>query len=131
MKAKRVYIAGPMSGHAHFNVPAFLDAQKKLKAKGLEPVLPVDLDIPEERKQLMASKDGLDPAPRSWAELLSEDLKLIGDTGIEGIVVLPGWQYSKGAKLETYFGRLLGLEIVHYPSLKKVSRKSLQRAHGV
>lgn len=132
MKAKRVYTAGPMSGHAKFNVPAFLAAQKDLIEQGFDAVLPVDLDIPAERRQLLKSKDGLDAHPsRSWAELLSEDLKLIGDTHVEGIVVLPGWQYSKGAKLETYFGRLLGLEIAHYPSLKKVARRDLQRAHGI
>lgn len=130
MKAHCVYIAGPMSGHPQFNVPAFLLAQEDLFRRGFDAVLPVDLDIPAERKQLLASKDGLDPAPRSWAELLAEDLKLIGDAGVEGIVVLPGWQYSKGAKLETFFGRLLGLEIVHYPSLKKVSCKTLNVAHA-
>lgn len=123
---------GPMSGHVAFNVPAFLAAQKFLESeKGLDAVLPVDMDIPSERKQLLASKDGSEPGPRSWATLLSEDLKLIGDTGVEGIVVLPGWQYSKGAKLETFFARLLGLEIYHYPSLKKVSRRDLQKAHGL
>jgi Domain of unknown function (DUF4406) len=131
MKANRVYIAGPMSNHPKFNVPAFLSAQKDLIQRGLDAILPVDMDIPSERAQLLASKDGSEPGPRSWATLLSEDLKLIGDTGVEGIVVLPGWQYSKGAKLETYFSRLLGLEIVHYPSLKKVSRRDLQRAHGI
>jgi len=131
MKAHRIYIAGPMSGHPQFNVPAFLDAQKDLIRREFDAVLPVDLDIPAERRQLLKSKDGLGASVRSWAELLSEDLKLIGDTGIEGIVVLRGWQYSKGAKLETYFGRLLGLEIAHYPTLKKVSRRDLQRAHGI
>lgn len=131
MKAHRIYVAGPMSGHPQFNVPAFLYAQEDLIAKDFDAILPVDLDIPSERRQLLASPDGLDAAPRSWAELLAEDLKLIGDTGVEGIVVLSGWQYSKGAKLETYFGRLLGLEIVHYPSLKKVSHRDLQRAHGI
>lgn len=131
MNAHRVYIAGPMSGHPKFNVPAFVAAQKNLVAQGLDAILPVDMDSPAERRQLLASKDGSEPGPRSWATLLSEDLKLIGDTGVEGIAVLPGWQYSKGAKLETYFSRLLGLEIVHYPSLKKVSRRDLQRAHGI
>jgi hypothetical protein len=131
MKAHRIYIAGPMSGHPQFNVPAFLSAQEDLIERGLDAILPVDMDIPAERRQLLKSKDGMDSTPRSWAELLSEDLKLIGDTGVEGIAVLSGWQYSKGAKLETFFSRLLGLEIVHYPSLKKVSRRDLQRAHGV
>lgn len=132
MKAHRVYIAGPMSGHPQFNVPAFTNAQKDLiNNHGLDAVLPVDLDIPSERKQLLASKDGSEIGPRSWATLLSEDLQLIGDTGVEGIVVLPGWQYSKGAKLETYFSRLLGLEIVHYPSLKRVSDRDLKKAHGM
>lgn len=131
MKAKRVYIAGPMSGHPKFNVPAFIEAQGDLQERGFDAVLPVDLDVPAERKQLLASKDGSEAGPRSWATLLSEDLKLIGDTGVEGIVVLPGWKYSKGAKLETYFGRLLGLEIRHYPSLKKVSSRDLVKAHGI
>lgn len=131
MKAHRIYIAGPMSGHPKFNVPAFLEAQKDLIKQGYDAILPVDMDIPSERRQLLASVDGSEPGPRSWATLLSEDLKLIGDTGVEGIAVLPGWKYSKGAKLETYFARLLGLEIVYYPSLKKVSSREFQRAHGI
>lgn len=131
MKAHRVYIGGPMTRIPQFNVPAFLNAQKHLISKGRDAVLPVDMDIPSERRKLLASPDGLGPAPRTWAQLLSEDLMLIGDTGVEGIVVLPGWQNSKGAKLETYFGRLLDLEIVHYPSLRRVPDHVLQGAHGL
>lgn len=131
MRAHRVYCCGPMSKIAQFNVPAFLAMQKDLIGQGFDAILPVDMEVPAERQQLLESKTGMDPSPRSWAELLAEDLKLIGDTGVEGIVVLRGWQHSRGAKLETYFGRLLGLEICHYPSLKKVSKRDLQRAHGI
>src|ERR1017187_9594164 len=129
---ERIYVAGPMSKIPQYNVPAFLTAETDLIGNGFDVALPVDLNIPHEVKKLLSCKTGTEPATgRIWEELLSEDLKLIGMTGVEGIVVLKGWQYSRGARLETFYGRLKNLNIKHYPSLRKVSDRELQVAHGL
>jgi hypothetical protein len=121
-----------MSRIPFYNVPAFLDAKVDLEGRGVDVELPVDLDRPEEVKLLLASPTGTEVATgRTWAELLSEDLQLITRTERDTVVVLKGWQRSRGARLETFFARLEGLDIVHYPSLRKVSDRELQVAHGL
>ena len=134
-QTKRIYLAGPMSGLPQFNFPTFDAAAKNLRSKGWDVVSPAELDDPKTRAAALRSPDG---APGSgatngetWGDFLARDVKLIADEGIEGIICLTGWQRSKGARLETFIGRLIGLDIVHYPSLRKVSDRELQVAHGV
>jgi hypothetical protein len=124
---KRVYIAGPMSGLPQFNFPAFYAAAEALRACGYDVVSPAELDDAEDKGAAMASKDG-NPAhaARSWGDFLARDVKLLADgvviqntyEPIDGIIFLPGWEKSKGAKLEAFVGVLKGLdfatlELVH------------------
>jgi len=96
-----------MSGIAQFNFPAFVAAAKALRERGFEVVSPAELDDAEDKGVAMKSKDG-NPADakRSWGDFLARDVKLLADTGIQGIVFLPGWRKSKGAKLEAFVGLL-------------------------
>lgn len=108
---KRIYIAGPMSGLPQFNFPAFYAAAEALRAVGYDVVSPAELDDAEDAGAAMASKDGSpESAKRTWGDFLARDVKLLADTGIQGIIFLPGWQKSKGAKLEAFVGVLAGLE---------------------
>jgi hypothetical protein len=113
----KVYLSGPMTGIPQFNVPAFEKAAVDLRKLNFEVLSPVELD----------DKDGMSPFVRnspdgniddleadsqvSYGDMLARDVKTIFDDGITGIVVLPGWEKSKGARLEVFAGMLLGLPI--------------------
>ena len=104
----RVYLAGPMTGIPQFNFPAFDAAARDLRDRGFDVVSPAEMDDPETRRAALASPDG---APGSgttngetWGDFLARDVKLIADGGIEAIIVLPGWERSRGARLETFVG---------------------------
>lgn len=104
--ASGYYIAGPMSGIPAFNFPAFDSAAATLRRSGWEIIVPTELDSPEVRAIALESPDGntaefLAKTGVTWGELLSRDLKVILDEA-EGIVFLPDWEKSKGARLEAY-----------------------------
>lgn len=116
MSLPHVYIAGPMTGLPQFNIPAFDRAAGYLRGAGFTVSSPAELDDPNTRAAALASPDG---APgtgsangETWGDFLSRDVKLIADGGIEVICVLPGWQRSPGARLETFVAFLAGLRIV-------------------
>lgn len=107
----RVYIAGPMTGHPRHNIPAFDAMAAALRRAGYEAISPAELDSPEDRALAYASMEGsLAGHDKTWGDFLARDVKLIADDGIQGIVVLPGWQTSRGARLETFVGFLSGLK---------------------
>lgn len=104
----KIYLAGPMSGIPQFNFPAFHQATASLRKQGWEVVSPAE----EDHKQGIgakaeASKEG-NPAdiPETWGQVLARDVQLLADTGIQGIVFLPGWTDSRGARLEATVGLL-------------------------
>jgi hypothetical protein len=107
-----------MSGYPQFNFPAFFEAAAELREIGFEVVSPAEIDNQEDKGAALSSPDG-DPSNRSlikktWGDFLSRDVKLLADEGIEGIVFLPDWEKSKGAKLEAYVGLLLKFKFWDY-----------------
>lgn len=111
MNARRVYIAGPMTGIPQFNFPAFDAAALDLRKLGFDVVSPSELDDPEDREAALASPDGKmnggHHMNKTWGDFLARDVKLIADGGIEAVVVLPGWEQSRGARLETFVAAAL------------------------
>lgn len=83
----KYYLAGPMTGYPEFNVPAFREAKLNLEAKfGFEIQLPYDID------------NKIDPNWQ-WGDYLAKDIQLICNECM-GIVLMPEWERSRGAKLE-------------------------------
>lgn len=94
MSARRVYIAGPMTGIPALNRPAFMQAEQQLLALGAVPANPVRNGLP-------------DSAP--WEAHMRADLAML--TLCDEILLLPGWAFSRGATLEVHIARALGMRV--------------------
>lgn len=94
-----IYIAGPISGIADLNRPAFYQAQEQLNALGFE------VRNPHEFCKHIQSDNPSDPAyyKQGFAEL----------TLCTDVLLLPGWQYSAGAQLESKAAVLFGMNVHH------------------
>lgn len=113
------YIAGPMTGYPQFNIPAFDAAAYALRTMGYDVVSPAELDDEAIRAVSLGSEDGaiatLETHGQTWGDFLGRDVKLIADGGIEAVIVLPGWEDSRGARLETFVAsRMCGKPIYIY-----------------
>ncbi len=93
------YIAGPMSGIKDYNYPAFNAKAAELRAQGEEVINPAEND----------AEIGPD---QPWQVYLRRDLILLAER-CDKIVLLPGWENSKGASLERLVGAKLGMTIVY------------------
>lgn len=117
VKKVKYYLAGPMSGIPQFNFPAFEAAAKDLREHGFEVKSPAEMDNDETRAAALASPDG---APGSgsangetWGDFLARDVKIVADE-VQGIIFLPGWERSRGARLEAFVGLLCGHQFLKY-----------------
>jgi nucleoside 2-deoxyribosyltransferase len=89
-----VYIAGPMTGLPDFNYPAFNAAEEALTRAGFETLNPtLGESAPSET--------------RPWDWYMRRALGQVLEA--DGIVLLKGWDGSRGATLEHHVGTALGL----------------------
>jgi hypothetical protein len=93
----RLYLAGPMRGYPEFNYPAFHKMAAELRAQGHFVFNPAE------------ATDHTDGDP---ADYMLVDLAWI-IAHAQGIAMLPGWEKSKGAKVEHALAECLGLEIMY------------------
>lgn len=89
----KLYISGGISGYADGNKPAFKQAELALSDAGYSVVNPAEHEV-----------EGW-----TWAQYLKYDLPLM--LQCEGVAVLNGWFHSKGANLEVYVARQLGMQV--------------------
>ena len=101
-----VYLAGPMTGIPQSNFPAFDAAAIALREKGFIVTSPAELDDSKDRALALADK----VATKTWGDFLARDVKLIADSGINAIVLMPDWHKSRGARLEATVGLLCNLK---------------------
>lgn len=90
----KLYLSGPMTGLPELNFPAFHNAAAELRAMGYEVVNPADLN-----------PDGA----TSWAQCMRNDIKALCDC--DALVLLPGWEASKGAHLEVHVAHRLEIDV--------------------
>ncbi len=100
-----LYLSGPMSGLPEFNYPAFKAATERLRSQGHAVVSPHELpaDCPG------CANIGYE---HSWSEHMRVDLAALLTCDV--IVMLPGWQQSRGARLEKSVAEATGLMVIDY-----------------
>lgn len=101
---KRIYISGPMSGLPDLNYPAFKAAAELLRAAGF------DVENPAENSE---------PPCGTWAGYMR--LALVQLARCEGVLMLPGWTNSRGARLEKLIAQQLGFQIAHLSSDQSIA----------
>jgi hypothetical protein len=102
---KTLYVSGPMTGYADDNRPAFHVASASLRARGFEVISPAELDEAEE-------------TPLDWEGYLRRDIRKLVDA--DTLALLPGWEKSRGARLEILIGTTLGMKAVDAATLEPI-----------
>lgn len=95
---KKIYIAGPMSGLPELNFPAFHAAAAALREQGLTVINPAEIN----------PDVGTD-----WVDCMRVDIAQL--VTCDGIYLLPGWEKSRGAKLEHHIADALGMTVALAP----------------
>jgi len=114
----KVYLAGPMRGIAQFNAPAFHEAAARLRAEGHEVFSPAEQGIKLFGEEVRDSAGG-DEGKMAGDEMTIARTVFHVDLAYiclqaETVVLLPGWERSRGAKAERAVAYALGLEVREY-----------------
>jgi hypothetical protein len=116
------YVAGPMRGYDYYNFPAFFEAEKAIYANGIfsgAVFNPARNDVQRHHLEEVLALQGpaacgkwlLDhPQDFDLRTALGEDLAWIAAKA-DALVLLDGWQGSKGAQAECALAKALGLRI--------------------
>lgn len=99
---KRIYIAGPMTGHANFNYPAFNAEAARLRALGYH------VENPAENPP---------PPCNSWLGFMR--IAIAQMVTCDMVALLPGWHKSRGAMIEHGLATALGLPAVRASLITK------------
>lgn len=88
----RIYLAGPMTGLPELNFPAFHRAAASLRASGHEVVNPAEINVDPEK---------------GWHACMRADIAEL--VTCDAIALLPGFERSRGARLERHIALELGM----------------------
>lgn len=122
----KIYLAGPMRGIPEFNYPAFHAAAAKLREDGHHVFNPAERDIERHGTDISKGNATGDEAIATaehgfnLREALKDDLEFIC-LHADAVVLLPGWEKSKGAKAERATAIALGLEVIYLPTVRVVA----------
>ena len=93
------YLSGPMTGLPGQNYAAFQAAAERLRSQGVQVISPHEITPPS-------------AGPWSWEQHMRADLAALLTADV--IVLLPGWEQSRGAQLEKTVAEAVGLMVVDY-----------------
>lgn len=92
---RRLYLAGAMSGLPELNFPAFHAEAARLRAMGYTVINPAEIVTDQTAE---------------WIDCMLADIPQL--IGCDGIALLPGWETSKGARIEHCIAQSLGKLVV-------------------
>lgn len=98
---RTIYLSGPMKGHPQSNYPLFMQAAGELRSAGHRVYNPAEFPHVDAHVKF--------PIRKAFAEYS----KFICEEACT-IVLLPGWEKSKGATTERGLADNCGLEIIEY-----------------
>lgn len=90
----KVYVAGPMTGYPELNYPAFAAVCERLRKLGFEAVSPAEIN----------------PITTPYREAMVNDIRALIEC--DHIVMLDGWEQSKGATLEYHIAQVLDIPVI-------------------
>jgi len=105
----KVYLSGPITGKEDGNKAVFAGCKKALEQAGWEVITPYDTNPPEQEAAEEANREAGKLYTESYWKLLSKDVLTVSE--VEGIIFLPEWEKSTGARVEAYIGLVRGLPI--------------------
>jgi len=94
-RSAKVYIAGPMTGIDELNFPLFNAEAARLRALGWEVTNPAEVQ-PDQTAQ--------------WIDCMLDDIPALMSCDV--VALLPGWETSKGARIEHCVALNHGMEVV-------------------
>jgi len=100
-KPERIYLAGPMTGYPGHNFAAFHQAAERLREAGWDVINPAE------------NFGGRTDLPRS--SYMRADVAALIEC--DAIGLLPGWEDSRGAKVEYLLAREMGLKVIDVATL--------------
>lgn len=107
LPAEYIYLGGPISGE---NIPEckikFAQAKAKLKQLGYNVITPFDV-VPEH----------LAIDPKKWGRCMIFCFEAIEPTKCTEVIMLEGWPYSWGARMEWQYAERLEKKITMYNSI--------------
>lgn len=92
--ASLIYLAGPMTGRPDLNRPQFFAAETRLRDMGYTPINP--------------ARNGLPPSA-PWHHHMRRDLSML--LACAQVALLPGWESSRGARLESAWAQELHMPV--------------------
>ena len=99
MKTLKIYLAGPMTGLPGLNFAAFHTSAAWLRGMGHTVINPAELNTDPEAE---------------WHACMRVDIAAL--VTCDTIYLLPGWEDSRGAKLEHHIAERLGMAIEFIPA---------------
>lgn len=104
----RIYIAGPMSGLPELNFPAFNAAAALYRARGATVINPAEINGGADEPAACATMTAEQYAGH-WRACMRRDITEL--MTCDEVVMLPGWEKSRGATLERHNALALGMPV--------------------
>lgn len=103
---RRIYVAGPMRGYDSYNYPLFYEVAGELRAAGAFAVNPAEVS------ELIGTTEEIASSPTMLSHLMEADISFLKTC--DAIVMLPGWEWSDGAREELQAALALGLKVFQW-----------------